>query len=86
LEISNSVLQLGSHNVFVTLLLANIRSEDLSIATISSNPNIAADIIINRLYMRIQSLLKNSFSIFWKLYKNMALLNRISTTLMKLAF
>jgi len=46
------------------LLLANIGSEDLLIAIMSSNLNIATDIIINRLYVRIQSLLKNGFSVF----------------------
>jgi len=68
------------------LLLANVGSEDLLIATMSSNPNIATDMIINGLYVRIQSLLKSGFSVFWRLYKNMASLNRISTTLMRLAF
>jgi len=68
------------------LLLANIGSEDSLITTISSNLNIATDIIINGLYVRIQSLLKSGFSVFWRLYKNMALLNRISITLMRLAF
>jgi len=62
------------------LLLANIEFKDSLIATMSSNPNIATDMIINRLYVKIQSLLKNGFNMFWRLYKNMALLNRISVT------
>jgi len=68
------------------LLLANIGFENLLITTMSSNPNIATDMIINRLYVKIQSLLKSGFSVFWRLYKNMALLNRISITLIRLAF
>jgi len=58
----------------------------LSTTTLSSNQNTAADIIINRLYVRFQRLSGSGFNMFLRLYSNIALLNRISTTLMRLAF